>query len=177
MQNPKNIDMGLIGVEGDVLLSELTISPQVYTPAQVLTPQIQVQQSAPLTGVIYDLLRDNYQMADSVMFLKTGSLSISTTSFMTIVSFTMPQSAKGVLKFFGQGATTSAAFDDLTWQLTINNVPVIDLGGFTTQLGSISSPKQMTIRLKSNDIVVLAAKKTAITYTANGLLQGWYWSI
>lgn len=155
---------------------------EAATPKLKVVSHEQIQQQIggvrSSAEIVFDLLKDNYQMADSERFLKTGSVTISTTSFVDIVTFTIPTGSKGVLKFFGQGATSVAAFEDpIHWQLTLNGNPVADLGDFTSQLGSISTPKPVTIRLNSNDAIALRAKKTTDNYLVVGLLEGWYWGV
>lgn len=164
----------------DNMPNDLSIVSSQDRPVELLTDsQIASQNKAGMLDIgsmLVGLLRDNYKMGDAQPFLKTGAVNITTTAFTDIVTFTVPESCKGVLKFFGQGAATVLAFDELTWQLTVNGNPAIDLGSFTVQLGSIATPKLITIRVKSNDVIALKAKIATTAYIAHGLLEGWYWS-
>lgn len=128
--------------------------------------------------MFYELLMANYQLPESTPFRKKATVTINdATNFQDIVSFTMPTGAFGVLKLVGQGANSAAAFDNLTWQLVKNSNPITDLGSFTFQLGSISSPFALTERIQAGDIVTLRAKtdNVANVWNAQGLLIGWYW--
>jgi len=133
-------------------------------------------QAPALSDVIFDLLRDNYKMADATPFFKLGTSSVGATE-LSIVSFTCPTNMKGVLKFFGQGAKTSDAFNFLTWRLYKNGIALADFGNLSGQVGSISSPKPITERMNGGDLIDFRAISSSGTYETYGLLEGWYWSV
>ena len=161
------------------------IKVQPYTGPRDLRVIGQVQRDL-TTGVIkpaisasdmvFDLLRDNYQLADSTPFFKTGTINAGVTE-ASIVSFTMPDGMKGVLKFVGHGAKTVDAFSFATWRILKNGVAVPDFGSFTFQIGSISSPKPVTIRMNSGDTVDFRVVTSAGIYEVYALLEGWYWTM
>jgi len=142
-----------------------------------LMPSTEEAKAISPSEMVFDLLRDNYRLADSTPFLKLGTVSVGLTE-LSVVSFTIPIGMKGVLKFFGQGAKTSLAFDHVTWRLMRNGTPIADLGAFTFQLGSISAPYGTTERLSNADLIELRAiSDVAGPYEIYGLLSGWYWSL
>jgi len=130
-----------------------------------------------LSDVVYDLLRDNYRLADSHPFfrLATGNADAAEIS---LVSFTMPTGMMGVLKYFGQGAKTANAFNFVTWRLIRNGTPFADYGNLTGQVGSISNPKPVTERINGGDVIeIKVVAAVGGPYEVYSMLEGWYWPI
>jgi hypothetical protein len=129
------------------------------------------------SDVVFELLRDNYRLADSTPFfrLATGNADVAEIS---LVSFVVPTGVMGVLKFFGQGAKTANAFNFVTWRIMRNGTPYADFGNLTGQVGSISNPKSVTERLVGGDTIeIRVVAAVGGPYEVYGSLEGWYWPV
>ena len=127
------------------------------------------------------LPRRHFMPVEATSFDKHASITYSVADVQTdIISLTLPQNSRGVVKMIGQGTDTAGtllAFNETTyWGLFINNVPVIDWGRVNIQRGTIISPAPVTIDVFSGAIITLKIiSASTVSFRAVGRLMGWYW--
>ena len=109
---------------------------------------------------------------------QNGTLLPASSVLTTLVSFTLPYSAWGILKGFGQGVAVIAAWSDIVWGLQINGAYVSGYSTIYDQLSTLTRPIFLFRELRSGDIIRLVARNQSTTtaYTVYGRVLGWYYS-
>lgn len=101
------------------------------------------------------------------------------TNGTTTLSFTMPQGRMGVVRDFSQAANTPDDWDNLSWRLMVNGVPVAPYNNITCQISSFPSPRQVQILVMPGATVSLQIRNASASdiTLCGGSLVGWHWPV
>lgn len=108
------------------------------------------------------------------------SVSVAAASSATVVSITVPNGSRGVIRGFGQGITNAAGWDEITWALQINGIGAEPYAGITDQIGTILVPWQgSVIHIRSGQTVSLVATNAhaSTAFVCAGRMVGWHYPL
>lgn len=108
-----------------------------------------------------------------------NGVSLSALSGETVLcSFNVPSGTWGILKGFGQGVATSAAWSNIAWTIKISGVPIYPYKDIYDQLSTLTRPVFVFREIRSNDIIQLIGNNvsTSTAYTVYGRILGWYYT-
>ncbi len=131
-------------------------------------------------GLKYDKLPPwNYPPFDARWFDKIASTTIGTSVTITLISFIVPSTSPGIIKWFGQGVDPNAdeGFANLTWQIKVNRGPDLIYGSITQEISTFLEPTEVFVQIPINSLVelVVTNNSTTTTFAISGRLKGWYW--
>lgn len=91
-----------------------------------------------------------------------------------IVTYTMPDRHIASLLSFGHGLTVAAEWDNVIWNIFINNRQVRTYSDFRMQRGTVSAPTPLPrpITLKGRDIIRVTARTAGAAVSASARLPG-----
>lgn len=95
---------------------------------------------------------------------------------VTLVQFELPLASIGTIRWFGQRVCNGASFDNLIWNIKINEGPDIVYGNIIGDISSFNDPLDMIIKLPRAASVKLVVSNTGVApKTVIGRLKGWHW--
>lgn len=174
----------------------ITTPPVRMDPEVVAKQQLQANQiMEALSCIALFTKRGNWvePPSDAVMIDQStiaNGISIPASGVqVTVLTITIPDRFYGVIKFFGNELETDTAFQNVQWQMTINDSPLpfsffdgtsVHTGAFRAQLGHANQPSElaMPIILKYNDTLTLKAQSVdSASHTAYARMTGWMYGV
>lgn len=102
---------------------------------------------------------------------------INTNSPLTLINFTIPSSAIGVIRWFGQEVCDITKENLVTWRIKVNGAPDEVYGYVKGIISTIKVPTETLIRLSKGAKVQLEVSTTNTSaLDIIGRIKGWWWT-
>jgi len=107
--------------------------------------------------------------------LNVGPIALTDLAQTVVTQYRVPQGLNAAIDSFGQALEAPAAFNDVQWRITVNNIPVPNFQDIRELLGTIQAPRKIQILATEGQIVRVEAicLTPGIPHWARAKLSGW----